>query len=376
MALNLVQLTRELIDIRSVSRWSNADISDRLEQRMRESGFEVERLEYRDENGERKASLVAKKGSGPGGLAFISHTDTVPGQEQDWAAFESVVQDGRILGRGSCDMKGPLAATLVAAAADEKALSRPVFVLATADEEVGGQGAQQVVRESALFNGERPRFGVIAEPTQLVPVYAHKGGAGVLVTAQGKAAHTSTDRGVSANFVLAPFLAEMAHLSRQVKKDPRFINPDFTPPTNGFNMVVNDGGTRPNVTAPKATAYVGFRPAPGDQSEALVRTIVGKAEKHGLRAESHISAPFYVSPESELVRLASQVAGHRPQTAPYGTDAIWFRDVLELVVLGPGDIRQAHTVGESISVEGLEQAVSVYGRLIKQICGNSNDSPP
>ena len=369
MALTLVTLTRELIDIRSVSRWSNVEISDRLEQRMCESNFEVERLEYRDENGERKSSLVAKRGSGSGGLAFISHTDTVPGQEEDWAAFESVVQEGRILGRGSCDMKGPLAATLVAAAGvDEESLKRPVFVLATADEEVGGQGAQQVVRESALFNGERPRLGVIAEPTGLVPVYAHKGGAGVLVTAQGKAAHTSTDRGVSANFVLAPFLAEMADLSRQVKKDPRFINREFTPPTNGFNMVVDDGGTRPNVTAAKATACVGFRPAPGDQSEALVETIVEKAEKHGLRAEPHISAPFYVSPESELVRLASQVTGRQPQTAPYGTDAIWFRDVLELVVLGPGDIGQAHTVGESISVEGLEEAVCVYRQLIDRVC--------
>ena len=369
MALDVVSLTRELIDIRSVSRWSNVEIADRLEGRLLESDFEVERLEYEDDNGERKASLVAKKGSGPGGLAFISHTDTVPGQEEDWAAFESVVQGGCIAGRGSCDMKGPLAATLAAAAGvDAGILKKPVFVLATADEEVGGQGAQQVVRESSLFNRERPRFGVIAEPTGLVPVYAHKGGAGVFVTACGKAAHTSIDQGISANFLLAPFLAEMAELSIQVKSDARFMNGEFDPPTNGFNMGFNDGGTRHNVTAPKATAHVVFRPAPADQSKELVRTIVEKAKRHGLQVESHFTAPFYVSANSDLVQLASRVTGRWPNTAPYGTDAIWFRDVLELVVLGPGDISQAHTVGESIPVEELMQAVVHYRKMIDRVC--------
>ena len=128
-------------------------------------------------------------------------------------------------------MKGPLAATMAAAAAvDSGDLEKPVLVMATADEEVGGGGAKQVVRESRFFREAGPSYAVVAEPTQLWPVYAHKGGVLVMATARGRAAHTSTDLGTSANFLIAPFLAEMAELAKDVKGDPRYRNPDFDPP--------------------------------------------------------------------------------------------------------------------------------------------------
>ena len=118
-----VELAKQLIDFPTVSRWSNVAISDHLQWLLNDCGFEVERLSYADENGEEKVSLVGKKGDGADGLAFFSHTDTVPGQEEDWDPFEAVIEHDRVVGRGSCDMKGPLAATVVAAAkADEKRL--------------------------------------------------------------------------------------------------------------------------------------------------------------------------------------------------------------------------------------------------------------
>ena len=250
MNLDPVSLTRDLVAIKSVSRWSNARVSGLVEEWFREHGFEIERLDYVDENGETKVSIVGRKGRGTGGLAFFSHTDTVPGQEEDWDPYDPVVGDGRISGRGSCDMKGPLAATMAAAASvDPGELEQPVLVMATADEEVGGGGAKQVVRESRFFSETQPRYAVVAEPTELWPVYAHKGGVLVMATARGEAAHTSTDLGTSANFLIAPFLAEMAELAKDVKRNPRYRNADFDPPTNGFNMVFDDGGTRPNVSA-------------------------------------------------------------------------------------------------------------------------------
>ena len=370
MYLDPIRLTQELVNIKSVSRWSNTEIAHLLEERLKQCAFEVERLEYIDDNGECKVSLVAKKGEGVDGLAFFSHTDTVPGLEEDWDAFSAVIQEERIIGRGSCDMKGPLAATVVAAAAvDAARLKKPVFVMATADEEVSGRGAQQVAKESILFNSARPRQGVIAEPTRLTPVYAHKGGAQIRVTARGRAAHTSTDLGVSANFIIAPFLAEMTELAERLKTDKSFMNHEFRPPTNGFNMIIDDGGCKQNMTAPKTVCSLYFRTMPKDRSEDLMAMITAKAEQFGFEVSSKLVEPFYISPEREIVQIASQVTGGKqPGTVCYGTDAFSLRGHLDLVVLGPGDIAQAHTVGEWIDVAQLNEAVVVYKRMIETLC--------
>lgn len=372
MGFDPVELTSEFINVPSESKISNAPVSDLVEERMVSCGLEIERLEFTDDSGERKVSLVGRKGEGTGGLAFMSHTDTVPGQERDWAAFKAVVKEDRLYGRGSCDMKGPLAATMIAAAAyDASQLKKPIFVTATADEEVGGAGARQVALESKFFNEAMPSMGVVAEPTSLIPVYAHKGSSNVIVKATGKAAHTSTELGVSANFLIAPFLAEMAELCKSVKTDGRFMNDEFSPPTNGFNMTINDYGTKQNVFAASSTCHICFRTMPGDKSEELVAIIEKKAANHGLEIlSSHITQPFYVSPDSDIVRIASEASSNKtPATVPYGTDALQFHDrPIDLVILGPGSIEQAHTVGEYVDVSQLHEAVDVYKRMIEQVC--------
>ena len=100
MNINVIELAQALVSIKSVSRWSNVEISNFLEQQLRQYDFEVERLQYVDENGEIKVSLVAKKGQGVEGLAFISHSDTVPGQEEDWSAFTPEIEGGPAAGAG------------------------------------------------------------------------------------------------------------------------------------------------------------------------------------------------------------------------------------------------------------------------------------
>jgi len=368
--LDVIQLTQDLVAINSVSQRSNSEVADSLEQTLSRCSFEVERLEYLDDLGERKVSLVAKKGDGQDGFGLFSHSDTVPGNEWAWDAFSPVVQDGRLIGRGSCDMKGPLAATIVAAdSIDAKDLQRPVYIIVTADEEVSGGGAKHVARESSLFKDAGPKYGVIAEPTSLVPVYAHKGGAAVTVTAHGKAAHTSTDRGVSANFLIAPFLAEMAELAVRLKNDESFQNHEFQPPTNGFNLVLNDGGCKSNVTAAKTVCTVGFRTMPNDRRNDVIAAVAESARKYDLEVTSRITEPFFVATDAAIVETALQATEvAKPETVPFGTDAHAFKDHLQLVILGPGDIAQAHTVGEWIEIAQLERAVDVYRRMIETLC--------
>lgn len=371
MKIDVVQLSQDIVAIKSVSRWSNAQITDFLLQVLQQNAFEVERLEYVDGNGERKASLIGKKGHGHGGLALISHSDTVPGTGWgDRDPFAPAIEEGRLIGLGSCDMKGPLAATVAAAAAVETSrLRKPVLVMIVADEEVSGMGAKQVAAESAILKAARTRHGVVAEPTRLQPVYAHKGSGRVVVTAHGRAAHTSTDLGVSANFLIAPFLAEVAELAKVFRADPSFMNREFDPPTNGFNMVLDDGGCRPNVTAAKTICNIGFRPMPKDRSRDVIQMVTERARKYGLEVSSSLEEAFSVSPQAEVVQTALKATDvSRPQTVPFGTDAFYLNHCMELVILGPGNIAQAHTAGEWIDVRELTEAVTVYQRMIEMLC--------
>ena len=332
-------------------------------------GFSVERLERLDAAGVPKASLVAKRGAGSGGLAFLSHVDTVPGNSWSSDPLQARIESGRLIGLGSCDMKGPLATTIAAASAPERdALRHPVYVVITADEETTGLGAINVVEDSeSLGNG--PEYGIVAEPTRLEPVYAHKGTGRAVVTAHGRAAHSSTGLGESANFRIAAFLHEMADLARQLEADEAFLDPAFEPPHLCLNMTIDDGGTRPNVTAPRSVCTLSFRPMPEDRSGELLALIERKAKDHGHLFEGHLLEAFAVSPESRIVREAVAASGAEAHTVGYGTDAIHFRRALEqMVVLGPGDIAQAHTDGEWIEISQLERAVEVYGRLIDAFC--------
>jgi acetylornithine deacetylase len=369
-----VALAKELIAIPSASTISNAAISDFLLLHLQRLGFEVERLAYREPTGEEKVSLVAKIGPGSGGLGFFSHSDTVPGDAGAWEPFQPIVQDSRLIGRGACDMKGPLAATIIAAAqVNASRLRKPVYVVVTADEEVGYGGAYQVAREATLFKAGWPSYGVVAEPTRLIPVYAHKGGIQITVIAHGRAAHTSTDKGVSANFLIAPFMAEMAELLPLFHSDKRFQNADFDPPTNGFNMVVNDGNCKSNVTAAQTTVTLSIRTMPHDHHQEAVDLITQKAQKYNLEVRTRGGAPFYTAPDSALIRATLQATGlSRAETVPFGTEALVYQaHVAQQVILGPGDIAQAHTIGEWIDVAELEKAARVYTRLIETFCLDS-----
>ena len=374
MHLDVVELTKDLIAIPSVSQDTNLEISDYLDRLLSQAGFEVERLEYLDDHGIRKISLVAKIGRGKGGLGLFSHSDTVPGGDGgDWDPFTPSVADGRLIGRGSCDMKGPLAATIVAAMSLNAAeLQRPLFVVITADEEAGYGGANQVAAASALLKPGWPDVGVVAEPTCLRPVYAHKGGIRVAVTAHGRAAHTSTGQGISANFLIAPFMAEMAALDRLFKKDTRFMNRVFDPPSNGFNMVIDDGNCRSNVTAAKTTCTLSLRTMPNDHRDEALAMIMASAGKYNLDVSWHSVEPHFVSPDAPIVQAALRASGAaEPETVPFGTEAAVYTDYLPVVILGPGDIAQAHTTGEWIDTAELQRSVPVYRQMIETFCINA-----
>jgi acetylornithine deacetylase len=375
MTQDVADLTAALVSVDSVSRNSNVEVSEVAQQALERAGFEVERLDRHDEAGELKVSLVGRKGGGAhsnGGLGLYSHSDTVPGDSWSDRAWTPRRDGDRLIGLGSCDMKGPLAATIVAGERFAAAqLGRPLLVAVTCDEEIGGLGAHTVAEESELHTRHLPRLGVVAEPTRLIPVYAHKSGGRVEVTAHGEAAHTSTGKGTSANYLIAPFLAEAAVLVKQLEADPSYHNNEFIPPHNCINMVLSDFGTRPNVTAAKTVATFSLRPMPGDRSADVVAALSDLARSHGLTVASSISEPFYVSPDSDVIAVARAATSvERAETVAFGTDSGHYKDKVELVILGPGNIEQAHTQDEWVSIAELNRAVDVYERMIQATCSS------
>jgi acetylornithine deacetylase len=175
---------------------------------------------------------------------------------------------------------------------------------------------------------------------------------------------------VSANFRIAPFLAKVAELADLFRSDTSYMNNMFVPPTNGFNMVLSDGDCKPNVTAAQTVCTLSFRPMPDDRSEDVVEMVSALARQYDFDVSAFIHAPFYISPDSEIVRAGIEATGLAgAETVAFGTDAAVLKDYLPLVILGPGNIAQAHTAGEWIGLEQLSQAVEIYGRMITALCG-------
>ncbi len=378
MTFDVVELTKELVAIESETQQSNSVVSDRIEAVMRQIGFDVERIAYVDfkdnECGVEKVCLVGKLGpddDGAGkGLGFFGHSDTVPGGP-GWAPYAPDEKDGRLIGRGTCDMKGALAAMLVAASRVEVTeLSHPIYIGVTSDEEDGYHGAHALLNDSTLLGKGWPAFAVVGEPTEMIPVYAHKGGRRITATANGVAAHTSTDEGTSATLLMAPFMAEIAELAEFFRSDSRFMDDEFDPPTNGLNMIINDGDCKLNVTAAKTTCSVGLRTMPNADSDEAAQMIIDRAVAHNLSVETSGFPPFYVAPDAPVVQAACRASGHdKPMTVSYGTEAVLYQERTQTVVLGPGNIAQAHTQGEWVEIEQLHRAVKVYGSMIRELCG-------
>ena len=374
--MDALTCSRELIQFDSTSRISNLPVIDHLEAMLKRQDFEIERIEYDDAQGVRKANLIGKKGRGRGGMAYFGHTDVVPADSwfsDEHGPFDPIVKGDRLYGRGSSDMKGSIACMLTAAERFmDKDLKSPLYIACTADEEIGYGGALQIAGRSELFremvrDGTR---GIIGEPTMLEVVHAHKGTCGFIATSRGKAAHSSTREGINANLAMIPFLAEMKKIHDETESDPAWRHDEFDPPTITVNIGINDHTRALNITPAQSICTVSFRVMPGQDPDVLIERARSAAKRCGLEFEVRIrSKPLYVDPKSdfvgELVRLPGTSA---PRTVPYATDASALTDLEKLVILGPGDIAQAHTHDEWVAQEQLERGTELYAGLVRHWC--------
>ncbi len=356
-------LARELVSLDSRSFVSNLAVADSVEAAL--AGFDIERIDYTDDAGVAKRALVAHRGP-MGGIALSGHMDTVPDtgwQEDPWSA--RLGADGILHGLGSTDMKGPVATAIVAVRRLPENI--PITLLITTDEETTKQGARLIAQTSELVRRVKPAGIIVVEPTTLAPVRGHRSHIAFTCVATGLQAHSSTGRGRNANWALIPFLVAMKQVFERLRSDASLQDRDYNPPFSDFNVVIDNHGAAMNVTVPKATARIKFRYSAKIDPSPVLQAVHDAASRHGIDvSEAREGFPPELPAEHPLVRLCADVAGKPAGTAPYGTDASELQAIAPCVVLGPGDIAEAHTPAEKVRVADLAAAVPVFMLLAER----------
>ena len=375
-SMKSLRYAKRLVGFDTTSHKSNQMINKYLEMKLTKHGFVVETVTYQDHRGIKKINLVAKKGGGTGGLAYFGHTDVVPAKKwftKQFSPFEPSVARERLYGRGSCDMKGSIACMLAASQQfDWEELKQPLYIVLTADEEVGFVGARTIVEESKVYREmvDHETKVIIGEPTSLEVVHAHKGSVKIVATSKGKAAHSSTREGVNANLKMIPFLNEMKSLHDETEREGKWQNENFDPPTLSWNIVVRDDAPAYNITPGSSVCTMYLRPMPGVDVNPILGRVRTCADQLGIELDiEQWGEGMFVSPGSDFVQQALKLS-HQKQskTVAYGTDGGVLSELQNKIVFGPGSIAQAHTIDEWISLEQLSKGTEMYEKMIRHWC--------
>ncbi|MDV7145340.1 acetylornithine deacetylase [Tropicimonas sp. TH_r6] len=377
-----IAILDDLIAFPTVSSESNLEMIVHLASLLSEAGAHVDL--FHDSTG-LKANLFATLGpEGPGGIVLSGHTDVVPAEGPGWSTdpFRLRQEDGRLYGRGSCDMKGFLAATL-ACLPDFTAteLRRPLHFAFTHDEEVGCLGAQQLVRE--LQHREiAPAMAIIGEPTEMRIIEGHKGCNEYTTRFTGTQGHGSApELGVNA----AEYAARFVHHLLSLRDDLRAREPSesrFDPPWSTLNIGQIQAGTARNVLAGSAVVEWETRPVVATDA-AFMRDAVRIFCEEVLLPEMRRIAPDACI-ETEII---GEIAGMVPMAAnpardlvaaltgeteaelvAFGTEAGLFQAMgLSAVICGPGSIAQAHQPDEFLEVPQLARCLDMLSGLARRL---------
>jgi len=374
-----VELMRGLIGAPSVSSvspdWdqSNELVVDRLASWAEELGLRVEKRAVTGHPA--KFNLIASAGSGSDGLVLAGHTDTVPCDPALWSSdpFTLSERDGRLYGLGTSDMKGFFAVVLDALRdLDLRRLNQPLTLLATADEESSMCGAQALVSEDRRLG----RHAVIGEPTGLRPVRMHKGVMMEAIRVVGRAGHSSDPSlGNSALEGMHRVIGEL--LAWRAELQARHHNPLFRVAVPTLNLGHIHGGDNPNRICGQCELHFDIRPLPGmelDELRAQIEARVGHLlDGSGLRFERRAlfgGIPAMETPDTaDIVRAAERLTGHAAEAVAFGTEAPYFNQLgLQTIVLGPGDIDQAHQPDEYLALDRIKPAQAIVKQLVEQFC--------
>jgi len=368
-----------LVSFDTVSRNSNLDCISWIEGYLDKLGVKHERI-Y-DETGQ-KSNLWATLGpKDVRGYILSGHTDVVPVDDQNWtdSPFKLTERDGKLYGRGSCDMKGYVACCLAAVPDMLKAnLKKPLHLAFSYDEEVGCWGVRRMIPK-IVEGAAMPIACFVGEPTEMDVVIGHKGKRSFKVTVHGRTCHSSqAPLGVNAVEYAARVIAKIRDISDRMAASGARDDLYDIPFTTGHTGYLH-GGTALNIVPDQATFEFEFRVLGVDKSDTLVKEVIDYA-RNVLEPEMKKVAPeagfdfqdrgefagLDTTPDAEVTLLAKQLTGRNSHSkVAYGTEGGLFSKAgIPTVVCGPGNIDQAHKADEFLKITELEKCGQFLDRLI------------
>ena len=379
-----ISLLREYIAYPTISSDSNLDMIGAIASKLEDIGARI--IIEANPDGS-KANLFATLGpETDGGIVLSGHSDVVPVADQAWSRdpFTMWEDDGKLFGRGTCDMKGFIAAA-VALAPEFAArdLKRPLHFAFTYDEEVGCIGGQALV-QSLKEHGIRPSVAIVGEPTSMRVIEGHKGCIEYTTHFHGLAGHGSNpDHGVNAVEFAVRYVARLLELREQLKaRTP--AGSRFDPPWTTINTGALTGGTAHNVIAENASVEWEMRPVQSSDA-SFVKSEIADYVDHVL-----LPAMQSVTPDAKITtEVIGEVVGLEPadeneardiimeltgangaDVVPFGTEAGLFQGLgMSAVLCGPGSIEQAHKADEYVEISQLQACVDMLRGLETKLLG-------
>ena len=373
-------------------------LTEHLEGVLQGFGLVVERQEVAPGRENLIARLDGDVPPERGGKLILldAHQDTVPVEGMTIEPFKAELRGGRIYGRGACDVKGGMAAILAAVArlARQRPTGMPTVVVAcTVNEEHGFTGALELTKlwtgRSGGIIPRAPDAAVVAEPTELNVVVAHKGVARWKCHTKGRAAHSARpDAGANAIYAMAHVLEAIEHYAAEIVgmleapcsggREPS--GQKLCPATVSVGTI--HGGTSVNTVAERCTIEIDRRLLPGEDPDGARRHLIDFVDDRltdrmqsgtsieyeplslrGLALSDECNGPLA---DRLLLSIGQVTANRRKMGVPYGTNAaIYAATGVPSVVFGPGSIDQAHTADEWIDVESLHQAAEIFERFAR-----------
>ncbi|NNE79129.1 MAG: acetylornithine deacetylase [Silicimonas sp.] len=385
MSLSARDILDRLVSFPTVSRVSNIDLADWVVGYLTDLGITAHRMP--NEDGTKHAVFCSVGPDVSGGLVLSGHTDVVPVDGQDWTSDPWVVteRDGRLYGRGTCDMKGFDALALHALQrALVSDLKRPLQIALSFDEEIGCIGAPPLIEAMAEAGLPKAEAAIIGEPSMLKCVTGHKGSAGFDVHIKGFEVHSSImHTGVNAIMEGAKLIdwANQMNVENRAKT-PSSLAAIFEPPWTTLHVGEIHGGTAHNITAGDCRFGLDMRFVPDDDPEDWKARTREKAAgiEAGMQAVARSASidltPFFDVPglvpedDGPAEALVRRITGDNgSHVVSYGTEAGHFQNAgYSAVVCGPGNIEQAHQADEFISVAQFAEGEKFLERVIASLC--------
>ncbi|HJS32909.1 MAG TPA: acetylornithine deacetylase [Alphaproteobacteria bacterium] len=374
-----LDMIRRLIAFDTTSRDSNLALIEFVRDYLADLGVASEL--FFDESGT-KANLFATLGpSGDGGIILSGHTDVVPVDGQDWSSdpFAVVERNGRLYGRGTCDMKSFIA---VALALSPELLERkprtPVHLAFSYDEEVGCLGVRGMLSE-LVRRGIRPIGCVVGEPTEMRPIRAHKGKLSLRCEVHGFECHSAlAPRGVNAIQYAADIIAELNRIGRRFR-DAGPYDREFDVPYTTVHTGVIRGGTALNIVPKDCWFDFEIRHLPADDPHSIfgrLRDFVDTTLTPEMRRVAPASGVTWrelsrfpglsTDENAEITQIVKSASGgNSTGKVAFGTEAgLYQGSGIPTIVCGPGSIDQAHKPDEFVALEQIALCEEFIRRLV------------